>query len=365
MLTGSHTPPEIIGALLFNRDTSELVLKEEEKFEQMLFEGTHDKVNYQQLGEIEYRDLTWDYIEYILSKIDLEKVAGRSVVVDPGNGSAAGVLKHGLEQAGVNTVAFNDYPDPTFPNRPPSPHPGNLGKLGRLAKNTNAIGIATDGDGDRAIFADEKGNVLWGDKSGAILAADAVKRYKTKKVVVTLNSSSVVKWAVKSAGGIPIESGIGPPAIISKMKDSGAPFGIEESGKNIWRDVFLYGDALLSTLRMLEILERTGSSLSKLASQLPTYYMEKIAIDCPMDLKEKVLERSFRKWQETRDETEYVEIISIDGKKIVYEDSWLLLRSSGTEPVFRVFAEAKSKERVTTLIDEGRTLVKEVLNELT
>lgn len=362
MITGSHTPSEIIGLLFFKEDTSEIVPSEEEEFEQKLFNKEYKKVGYENLGTIERRDITAEYIDYILSKIDLSLVEGRKVVVDPGNGSASGFLTNGLERAGVDTVAFNNFPDPSFPHRSPFPHPKNLRQLGRTTRVTGGdLGIATDGDGDRAIFADERGNVLWGDVSGAIFAADAVKRYKNKKVVITVNSSQRVSWAVKNAGGEPKYSAIGPPEIIDKMKEEDAPFGIEQTGKNIWAEALYYGDALLSTLRMLEILERTGSSLSELAGKLPSYQMKKIAIECPNELKEKVLERSFKKWKERGGNAK---VVDIDGKKIIYDDAWLLLRPSGTEPVFRVFAEAKKKERVTELIEMGKELVEEALKEV-
>lgn len=362
MITGSHTPSEIIGLLFFKEDTSEITPSEEERFEQKLFNNQYKKVGYENLGNIERTDITVDYMDYVLSKIDLSLVEGRKVVVDPGNGSASGFLTTGLDRAGVDTVTFNNFPAPTFPNRSPFPHPKNLRQLGRITKVTGGdLGIATDGDGDRAIFADEKGNVLWGDVSGAIFAADAVKRYKTKKVAITVNSSNRVSWAVKNAGGEPKYSAIGPPAIIAKMKEENAPFGIEQSGKNLWAEAFYYGDALLSTLRMLEILERSGSTLSELANKLPSYHMKKIAIECPEKMKEKVLERSVRAW---RKREENAEIVDIDGKKIIYEDSWLLLRPSGTEPVFRVFAEAKKKERVMELIEMGKELVEKALKKV-
>lgn len=361
MLTGSHTPPEIIGTLFFKSDTSELVSREEEQFEQILVERDFKTVNYQNIGKVERQDISTEYIDYILSQVTLSHVEGKEIVVDPGNGSASGFLSTGLAQAGVNTIAFNNFPDPTFPNRSPSPRPDNLKKLGKLAKANNSIGIATDGDGDRALFADEAGNILWGDRSGAIFAADAVKRYNTKKVVVTVNSSSVIKWAVESSGGDVIDSAIGPPEIIATMKKEETPFGVEESGKNIWSEPLFYGDALLSALRMLEILERTGSSLRELVAQLPSFHMKKIAIDCPEQLKEKVLELSFKKWQERE---ENAEIVSIDGKKIIYDDSWLLLRPSGTEPVFRVFSEAKSEEKADKLLKKGKNLVEHALEEV-
>ena len=156
-----------------------------------------------------------------------------------------------------------------------------------------------------------------------------------------------------------IYSGVGPPAIAESMKKNNAYFGIEESGKYLWSDAIYYGDAALATLRLLEILDIEGKPLSKLISEFPKFYMEKVAISCPDKLKDIVLVRAFEEWQERH---KPAKVLPSDGIKFMYKDSsWVLFRPSGTEPVFRVFAESMDKERTKELIKESVDLVKELI----
>ena len=364
VVTGSHTIPEIIGILFFNKDTSEFVSSDEKKFEEIFFNEKYNRVPWNRLGRLEYYDISDIYLESVLSLIDTSKVEGRRVVIDSGNSSASNILRGILLAAGVDTIALNDYPDPTFPGRGPFPKADTLQEMGRVTFAWKAdIGVGVDGDGDRAIFCDEKGTVYWGDVTSAIFAMDAIRK-GAKKIVVTINTSHVVAHIIQRTGGEVIFSRIGPPAIVETMKRNNAKLGLEESGKYIWSDAIYYGDAALATLRMLEILETTGKSLSELVSELPRFHMKKIAIRCPDELKKLVLERAYRRAKK-RLEGEISEVITIDGVKIILRDgSWLLLRPSGTEPVFRVFAESMDEKKTDFLIEIGEGMVKEIIEFL-
>jgi len=364
VVTGSHTIPEIIGILFFKDDTSELSKEEETKFEEIFFNEKYKREPWNRVGKLEYLDILDIYMESVLSLIDTSKVEGRKIVIDSGNSCASGILKEIFTTAGVKTIAINDYPDPLFPGRGPFPRTDNLQELGEITRTWEAdIGVGVDGDGDRALFCDERGTVYWGDVSGAIFAAYAVKR-GIKNVVVTINTSHIVSYAVRKMGGNVIFSRVGPPAIAETMKKHNAGFGIEESGKYLWADAIYYGDAALAGLRMLEILDISGKTFSQLASEFPKYYMEKVAIKCGDELKKKVLEKSSEILKNKMKE-DITDIITIDGVKVILsDDSWILLRPSGTEPVFRVFAESNDKKRVHELIKLGEEVVKKAISML-
>ncbi|MCD6491618.1 MAG: hypothetical protein DRQ02_13125 [Candidatus Latescibacterota bacterium] len=360
VVTGSHTPSEIVGILIFKEDTSELSKTESKEFEDILYEERYEIMQWNKTGYIEPIDIFDIYAESVLSLVNLQKVEGRKVAVDPGNGASSVILREILELANIRVVAINDTLDPHFPHRDPFPRPDNLKDLSTITKGFQAdIGVGVDGDGDRAIFADENGNILWGDITGSLFIIDALKRKKTKNVVVTINTSAITEWAAKKFGGTVIYSGVGPPAIAESMKKNNAYFGIEESGKYLWSDAIYYGDAALATLRLLEILDIEGKPLSKLISEFPKFYMEKVAISCPDKLKDIVLVRAFEEWQERH---KPAKVLPSDGIKFMYKDSsWVLFRPSGTEPVFRVFAESMDKERTKELIKESVDLVKELI----
>jgi len=361
IVTGSHTPPEIIGFLFFLSDTAELSEEEEKKFEKIFFEGPK-RVSWIEFGgysEIEIFDV---YEEAILSMVDVDSIASESfkVVIDPGNGAATLTFDEVLEAADVRTVVINGVPDGRFPARDPYPRPEVLGDLAKTVVGSGAdLGAATDSDGDRVIFADESGTVYFGDISGCIFISEILKRSKGGVVVTPINASSLVEWTAKKYGGKVVYCKVGPPNMVSALKREGAVFAFEETGKNIWPDAIFYGDAVLSTLKLLEIMADRGQDLSEIISEFPKYYHVKTGVRCPNELKEKVLEVAFEEWEKLGMQAE---INTLDGIKIMYPDnSWLLLRPSNTEPFFRVYSEAKTQEKAQQLADLGLKLVEKAL----
>jgi len=364
--TGSHTPSEIVGILFFKKDTAELDWSDEAVFEDIFFEGKYRRVPWNEVGTFEYVDIEDVYVESILELVGDVSLDGRTVVVDPGNGAASGILKEILEHVGLEVVAINDVPDPRFPRRDPFPRPSNLAKLGRLVRSVGAeFGVATDGDGDRAIFAGDGGEVYWGDISGALFVMDAIKYRGIKRIVVTINTSSVVEITARNMGGTVCYCDVGPPAIVSKMKEVGAKLGLEESGKYIWSDAIFYGDAALASIRMLEFIEKEGRSMSEIVKELPIRYLTKDAVNCAEDIKDMVTHRVHQKLMKT-ELGDFTNIVWIRrGFKVFYEDySWILFRPSGTEPKYRIHAEADSMDKSRRLLDFGRRLVVEVIKEL-
>jgi len=146
---------------------------------------------------------------------------------------------------------------------------------------------------------------------------------------------------------------------VSVLKKVKALFGMEETGKNIWPETILYGDWALATLKMLEIMAKEQKSLSELVQEFPKFQMRKRAFHCPTMLKNTVMSNTLEEWKKREEEAE---VVTIDGAKIIYPDgSWMLLRPSGTEPVFRVYAESQDLTRVKKLMKVGSELVKDSL----
>ncbi|MCR8433124.1 MAG: hypothetical protein QXH55_00265 [Candidatus Korarchaeota archaeon] len=363
VVTGSHTPPEIVGILFFKNDTSELDRDEEKTFEEMFLSERYTQVPWNEVGDFEYVDVREIYIERVLGSIKSEHICDSRVVIDPGNGAASGILKEIVELAGADVIAINDTLDPRFPKRDPFPRPENLAKLGALVKSTNAdLGVATDGDGDRAIFAGDDGRVYWGDISSAMFAIDGIKNRNINSIVVTINTSSIVEIVARKFGGKVHYCDVGPPSIASKMKETASGLGLEESGKYIWSDCIFYGDAALSTLRMLEFLKRTNKSFSDIVQELPKRYLMKIAIDCPNEIKS-IITRELEERIGRLEIKPIRQLIKIhNGFKVIFcDDSWLLFRPSGTEPKYRIHSESSDEEDSKSLISLGFELVSNII----
>ena len=364
VVTGSHTPPEIIGLLFFMRDTAEFSVEESLEFEK-IFLGKPEAVAWNEVGKLSEIDALDLYFRNVLRYVDLGKIASSDfkVIMDPGNGASALICNKILQAAGVKVVLINGSVDVTYPNRDPYPRPEVLGELARrVIANRADIGSATDTDGDRAIFVDSEGKVLWGDVSGCVFVRDVLKRHGSGVIVAPINTSRLINWACDVYNGKMEHTKIGPPNIVSALKRVNAVFGLEETGKNIWPETILYGDWVLATLRMLEIMAREQESLSELVQEFPKFHMGKEAIRCPEILKNGVMMNALREWKKRKEEAE---VVTIDGIKVIYPDgSWLLLRPSGTEPVFRIYAESQDIRRIQELLKIGSALVRKSLSFL-
>jgi phosphomannomutase/phosphoglucomutase len=291
------------------------------------------------MGSLEILDA---YTKAIEAKIG--NVGGFKVVVDPGNGATCATLGRVLERLGCKVETINGNPDGRFPGRHPNPQPSTLTELSRAMKETNAdLGVGTDSDGDRALFATKHGRVLWADLTGAIFAKNELKKHPGGTVVSTVNTSSIIKLLCQEYGGSLTVTRVGPPAIAEALRSTrNVIFATEESGKHIWPSIILYGDAAVSTGMLLQIMKSEGRTLEQLRAGLPKFHQFKSAIPCPDQLKTEVMKFVILSWK-ARSRGGRTRVSTIDGLKVEYPDSsWFLVRASGTEPLLRCNAEARN-----------------------
>ena len=361
VVTGSHTPKDMIGFLFFMKDTSELSYEESLQFEKVYFDKIK-RVPWNQVGKRFEIDISNLYLQGVLEHVNVNKISSLNfkVVLDPGNGASTSLCSEIFDAVGVDTIIINGSPNGFFPNRDPYPRPEVLGILSRKVKEFKAdLGSASDGDGDRAIFVDHQGKILWGDVSGGIFAKNALMKYGHGVIVTPINSSQLIGWVCDNYNGKLVFSQIGPPAIVKTMKKENAIMGLEETGKNIWFDTILYGDWVLATLKMLEIVGEEKNSLSGIVSTFPKFYMKKETYYCPENLKQAVLTQALKEWRKRNEEAE---VVTIDGVRINYFDgSWILFRPSGIEPVFRVYSESIKPKRAKELARMGSEIVNKSL----
>ncbi len=339
MVTGSHTPAEIGGVLFFLSDTGEMGPNEEGTFERLYWSETTSSRIGGTKGSVTSLEILDSYVRWVEKQIG--NVGGYKVVVDPGNGATCATLGRVLEGIGCKVVTINGRPDGRFPARSPNPQPSTLTQLSSMVKETKAdLGVGTDSDGDRALFVTERGNVLWGDLTGALLAKEELQKSRAGIVVSTVNTSSILKSLCQKYGGSLKVTKVGPPAIAEALRSTeNAIFATEESGKHIWPNLLLYGDAAVSSGKLLQIMKTYGLTLGQLRNGLPRLHQMKTQMQCPDQLKDKAMEFVNLSWKSkgmSRTST-------IDGLKVEYPDSsWFLVRASGTEPLLRCNAEARN-----------------------
>ena len=361
MITASHNPPEFNGIKVIASDGVEIPREHEAEIEETYFGEGPEPSPWDTIGSIGTLQALEAYNEAVKSHVDAAAIreAGLKIAIDPGNGVAALTAPEIARDLGCNVYTVNVNVNGRFPGRDSEPRPDNLDGLKRLVRASGAdLGIAFDGDGDRSMFVDEKGEVQWGDRSVALLAKDFMAKNPGERVVSAVNSSKVLDDVVTAAGGSVVRTRVGSVVISRVMVDQGIMFGGEENGGIMYGPHLQVRDGSMAMALMLEIMAKAKKPLSELFDELPRYHQLKDRVPCPEELKERALEA-------LRGSVDAPEVGTIDGVRLGYEDgSWILFRPSGTEPVFRIYAEAGSPERVAELVDEHKALIASVIESL-
>jgi len=361
MITASHNPPEFNGLKVIASDGVEISRGQEAEIEETFFGDGPVPAEWDGIGDVKRLDALEAYQEAILSHVDMKKVreARLKVAIDPGNGIAALSAPGIARELAAEVFTVNVNVDGTFPNRVSEPRPDNLGGLQTLVRASGAdIGVAYDGDGDRSIFVDELGEVHWGDRSFSLLAKEFIAKNPGGRVASPVNSSRALEEVVTGAGGSVVWTQVGSVVVSRAMVEEKIPFGGEENGGIMYGPHLQVRDGSMALALIMEVMAETGKPLSQLFGELPQYSQLKDRVSCPEELKGAVLEALRGRVDAPRVET-------IDGVKLIYDDgSWVLFRPSGTEPIFRIYAEAETSDRVEALVKEHKSLIELVVESL-
>jgi len=275
MITASHNPPEYNGIKVWNQNGMAYSPAQEKEIERIVHEKDYITVDWDNLGSSYHLDITKMYMEDVIEHVKVK--AGLKVVVDCGCGAASHITPIILRRVGCEVLSLNCQPDGFFPGRNPEPTPENLKDLMNAVKASGAdLGIAHDGDADRTICIDEKGEFIFGDKTFALVEKKMLKENKGGLIVTTVATTSAIYDIAKENNGKVITTPVGDLIVARTLKEKKGLFGGEENGGLIFPD-FVYGrDGALSAAKILEIMAEEGKSISKLVAELPKYYSEKM-----------------------------------------------------------------------------------------
>lgn len=334
MVTGSHNPP--------GHNGFKFVLDKKAFFGEAL----RDLAKISARGDFEEGEgaisdhlITAQYLERLLQDVTFDSLPC-PVVWDAGNGATGEVLEglvarlpgeHHCLFTEINGAFPNHHPDPTVPE--------NLVDLQRKLNEVGAgIGIAFDGDGDRLGLVDERGRMLFGDQIMLLLALDILKEKPGATFVADVKTSQVFFDEIEKAGGQVSMWKTGHSHIKNKMAEIGAPFAGEMSAHLFFADRYYgYDDALYAAIRVLNILARSGQSLSAFHDTLPKVVSTpEIRFDIPEDRKLAVVEEVA-----ARLKNDGAEVCDVDGVRVSTTDGWWLLRASNTQAVLVARCEAR------------------------
>jgi phosphomannomutase/phosphoglucomutase len=366
MVTASHNPPEYTGIKFWHKDSMGYTSAMERELERIYQSEEFQVAPWNELGQEAALDGAIDeHIVDIIDYCDSEAISQNEfkVIVDPGNGAACVLTPYLMRKLGCKVVTLNGQPDGHFPGRRSEPEEETLQDLIQMVKNQGAdLGIAHDGDSDRGVFVTEKGEVVRGDRTIALLAKTLLKKSNEGMIVTTVDSSKVLDEIVKKNGGEIVRTPVGDIQVAVKLKELDGIMGGEACGVFIFPSFHMAPEPFLAACRILETMAHTGKSFGELASEIPIYPLSKTKIQVANEKKEPVMEELSTILPKEVDRVQ--DVITVDGIGLVLDDGWVLVRPSGTEPVIRITCEATTDDRVHEILISCKQIVEKTISSL-
>ena len=354
VISASHNPYQDNGIKFFARDGFKLPDDLELKIENLLYSEQVDSLRptAEEVGKaFRVEDAIGRYIVFLKNTFPRElDLSGLKIVLDCAHGAAYRVAPAVMEELGAQVFAYGVNPDGTNINAGcGSTCPEVISKA--VLEHGADLGIALDGDADRCIFVDEHGNEVDGDHLMAICGIDMLKRdvLKQNTVVATVMSNMGLDIALNKAGGKVIKTDVGDRYVVEEMRRNGYCFGGEQSGHIVFLEHNTTGDGIISALQILAILQKSGKSLSELASVMQS--LPQVLVNV------RVRERlDLDQLPDVRDMIEAVESrLGATGR--------VLIRYSGTEPLMRIMLEGQDQDEINGMANQIAELVQSTIGE--
>lgn len=358
ILTASHNPKQWNALKLLNEKGEFLDAAQGAKILEIAEKEDFAFSEVDDLGTITRNDAYFDiHIDEVLnlSLVDAEVIrdAKFKVVVDGVNSTGGIAIPKLLEALGVEVIKL--YCDPTghFPHNP-EPLKEHLGDICALVLQEKAdFGIVVDPDVDRLAFISNDGE-MFGEEYTLVACADYVLGKTKGNTVSNLSSSRALRDITQKHGGVYEAASVGEVNVVSKMKENNAIIGGEGNGGIIYPESHYGRDSLVGTALFLMLMAERGGTVAELRASYPSYFMSKKKIELTPDLDvDSILVAMANKY-------EGEELSTIDGVKIDFADNWVHLRKSNTEPIIRIYTEAKSQSEADALADRIISEIKKV-----
>ncbi len=350
MISASHNPAKDNGIKFFNQEGFKLSDVQEQEIEEIIFNSLDELVlpAGDQVGKVDFiHNAVDDYKRYAKSTVD-SKFSGLRVVIDTANGAAYQISPEILRDLGAEVIALYDQPDGYNINvNCGSTHPQMIQQA--VLEHNADLGIAHDGDSDRLIAVDEKGNLVDGDYILTICGRQLIKegRLEQNTVVATRYSNLGLHEAMAELDGKVSVTKNGDRYVLAEMLDKGYNLGGEQSGHVIFLDYNTTGDGILTALQLIDVVQKTGKKLSELRDEMKAF---------PQTLVNVKVANKF--WEDNLKIKEVIESVS----ERLGDEGRIFVRASGTEPLIRVMVEGKDKNEIEELANNVATVVKAELS---
>ena len=351
VVTASHNPGEYNG-IKFCREEAKPVGEESGLLEirDSVLSGALAPAA--ELGKVEKREITEDWIQHALGFIDVERLTKKKIAVDAGNGMAGKIFPEIEPYVPWEVTELYFELDGTFPNHIANPlELKNLVDVQKVIRKEKLdAGIAFDGDGDRAVLLDENGEPLSGTVLTALLAQYFLFTNPGATVLINAICGQAAVDAIKKAGGIPMRTRVGHSFIKADMRKYKAVFAGEHSGHYYFQDNFMADSGLIAAVIGMYVFSASGKKLSELAKPFREAYQQVQETNFEVEDKDAVIKKIEEQFADATQE-------HLDGLTVYFEGGWFNVRPSNTEPLLRLNAEAKDRLQLQLIIDKVSKII--------
>jgi len=348
MFTASHNPAQyngiklcLSGARPIGKESGLLAI------ENFVREGV--AIHPHQPGVEHHKEMLSEYVDHLLTLVDLATIRKLKVVIDAGNGMAGHTAPAVFARLNCEVIPMYFELDGTFPNHEANPiDEANLADLKAAVKKHGAdIGLAFDGDADRCFLVDEQGRAVNPSDLTSLVAVRELAKFPGSTIIYNLISSKAVKEVVEEHGGVAVRSRVGHSYIKKLMAETGAVFGGEHSGHFYFRDFWRADSGMLAALHAIAALGATDTTLSQLLKPYQRYSSSGEINSQVKDAQAKIADIKARYTAQSG-----IECDELDGLTVSADSWWFNLRASNTEPLLRLNVEADTPELMAKIRDE-------------
>ena len=369
-ITASHNPVDWNGIEFASASGKLLTQAERDTLIQLYETEDFTLAPWNEQGTLEiFTDATAHHLQQILNApwldVDLIRNANLKVVLDCGNGAGSAISPALLQELGCKVIRLNCVPDGNF-RRPAEPTPEALDELCNTVRTAHAdIGLAHDGDADRVVIVTDSGVALSGEWTLALVSDFILRNSQRADIVATVSTSRMLDDIAAKHGVKLHRTKVGVGWVVEKMHEVNAIIGGEGTGGVIYPTLHYTTDGIASIAAIVQYLAESDTTMSELVENMPHYEMCRKKLEIPsQEIATQLVDLALKTYQTNENSTSAPRLELTDGIKRVWDDRWVNIRKSGTEPVIRVFSEAPTSAQAAALCDETLDTLKVLMKQI-